>query len=91
LGFHDANRARNVWIYGIGKYHQWPEEARKKNELIYEQLAGNLAKLEETEGHYQRAIEWLESVQKVSPVPENMQSQIDELKQKLRASSASPH
>lgn len=89
-GFHDVNRARNVWLFGIQKYRQWPEKKREKDELIYEELAGNLAKLEEAEGNYQKAIEWLESVQKVSPSPEAMQVQINELKQKLRTTTSSP-
>lgn len=91
FGFHDTNRARNVWTFGVDKYRQWPEDAQKKNELIYEQFAGNLAKLEEAEGHYQKAIDWLESVQKVSPAPESLQIQIDDLKQKLKASSTPQH
>jgi tetratricopeptide (TPR) repeat protein len=88
-GFHDASRARNVWNYGLEKYAQWPEEARQKNELIYEELAGNLAKLEAAEGNYPKAIALLESVQKVSPAPDAVQVLIDDLKKKERE-NASP-
>jgi tetratricopeptide (TPR) repeat protein len=83
LGEQDVNRARNVWNFGVQKYRLWPEAAQKKNELIYEQLAGNLGKLEEAEGNYQKAIDWLQSVQKVSPAPEEIEKQIEAVRKKM--------
>lgn len=88
LSYHDVARARNIWTYGVQKYNQWPEKERQKNELIYEELAGNLAKLEEAEGNYAKAVTWLESVKKVSPAPEALQEQIDAIQKKMPATNA---
>lgn len=91
LADHDADRARNVWQFGVMQYHKWPEAARKKDELIYEQLAGNLAKLEAAQGNYPKAIEWMESVKLVSPAPQEVQIQIDEIKKEAaQAKLAAP-
>ena len=80
LGFHDVSRARNVWQFGVQKYDLWTPEAKQKNELIYEELAGNLADLEYVAGNHQKAVEWLESVKKVSPAPDEVQKQIEAIR-----------
>jgi tetratricopeptide (TPR) repeat protein len=82
---HDAARARNVWELALRKWNA--REAGKKDPdmLGLEQIAVNLAHLEEKENHLPRAIELLQLAQKASPVPQMLQKQIDELKARSSA------
>jgi tetratricopeptide (TPR) repeat protein len=82
---HDPARARNVWDLALRKWAE--QESTKPNpDLIgLEQIALNLARLEENEGNLERAMQLLELAKKASPHPEVLQQQIEELKQKLAA------
>ena len=83
--YHDAARARNLWELGLRRWAE-QETAGKKPDLFHlDQLAVNLARLEEKQGNLPRAIELLGLAKKASPHPEVLQQQIDELKQKLAA------
>ncbi|MEO6181658.1 MAG: hypothetical protein ABIP71_00830, partial [Verrucomicrobiota bacterium] len=46
----DAARARNLWEIALRKWQAQEKAALKPNELSYQQIVGNLAKLEEKEG-----------------------------------------
>jgi tetratricopeptide (TPR) repeat protein len=82
---HDPARARNVWELGLRKWAE-QESAKPNPDLLgLEQIAVNLARLEENEGHLARAIQLLELSKKASPHPEVLERQIEELKQKLAA------
>jgi tetratricopeptide (TPR) repeat protein len=83
--YHDLNRARNVWRLGVNKYLALkPDEAmEKKNKVVFDKLAVNLARLEDEAGNYEQAIEWFHAAQKVSPNPAALQLQIDELQKKI--------
>jgi len=81
----DTARARNVWDLALRKWAE-QEAANKKPALLQlDQIAVNLARLEEKEGSLARAIQLLELSKKASPHPEALQKQIDDLKQKLAA------
>jgi tetratricopeptide (TPR) repeat protein len=89
---HDSARARKLWNLAL---RRWSEQAAAKKDpdlLKLDQIAVNLAHLEELEGNFARTIQLLELCKKGSPHPEVLQQQIDELKQKLaaRSSSAAP-
>ena len=84
-GNHDAERARNVWLLGIKKFFLRPPDQQKEDKLIFEGLVVNLAHLEDEAGNYGAAINWLHAAQKVSPAPDALQKQIDELQKKLAA------
>ena len=58
-------------------------EELKPDNFGLEQISINLAKLEEAQGNWDRAIEYLELNKKVSPHPEDAQRQIDALRLKL--------
>jgi tetratricopeptide (TPR) repeat protein len=90
--YHDAARARNVWELGLHKWSEQEAAGKKPDLLQLDQLAVGLARLEEKEGNLARAIQLLGLAQKGSPHPEVLQSQIDDLKQKLgtRPPAASP-
>ncbi|MCU0782877.1 MAG: hypothetical protein MUF81_02280 [Verrucomicrobia bacterium] len=86
---HDVGRARNVWDLALRK---WDEQESSKKDPDLPLLAGiteNLARLEELEGNFDRAIGLLELAKKASPHPADLDVQIVELKAKL-ASRATP-
>lgn len=84
-GLHDAGRARNVWELGIKKFLLRSSEQQKEDKLVLDDLAVNLARLEEDAGNYGQAIKWFQLAQTVSPLPESLQKQIDEVQKKLDA------
>ncbi|HKW30136.1 MAG TPA: hypothetical protein VJT54_12430 [Verrucomicrobiae bacterium] len=83
--FHDAHRARNVWMAGLRSWDKEDAAARRDpaNQLAFEETAMNLAFLEESEKHWTQAIQYLESVRQVSPDPAAIQKQIDRVKQQM--------
>jgi len=84
-GLHDSGRARNVWELGIKKFQLRSPEQQKEDKLVLDNLAVNLARLEEDAGNYAQAIHWFRLAQTVSPLPESLQKQIDEVQKMLDA------
>ncbi|HOX55472.1 MAG TPA: hypothetical protein P5205_00940 [Candidatus Paceibacterota bacterium] len=82
---HNSARARTIWELGLRKWAEQEAAGKDPDLLQLDQLAVNLARLEEKEGNLARAIELLGLAKKASPNPETLQRQIDELKQKLAA------
>ena len=82
-GLHDNVRARNVWELGVKKFLARSEAERKEEKLVLDELAVSLARLEDEAGNYGQAINWFHLAQKVSPAPDALQRQIDELQKKL--------
>ncbi len=80
---HDLNRARNVWEYGVKSYLSLSPDLQKENKLVYEELVMNLARLEDEAGNYAAAIKWFEKGKVVSPAPDAIQKQIDDIEKKL--------
>ncbi len=54
-----------------------------RGQLVYEETAMNLARLERDEGHWPQAIKYLKMVKQVSPDPDAIQKQIDEAEKKV--------
>ena len=82
---HDPARARNSWDLALRKWTEQEAANKKPDRLVLGQIAVNLSRLEEKEGNLARAMQLLELCKKVSPHPEALQQQIDELKRKLAA------
>lgn len=82
---HDFDRARNVWELGVKKFVALPPEVQKDNKLLFEELVVNLAHLEDEAENYEQAINWFHAGQKVSPRPDILQVQIDEIQKKMAA------
>ena len=80
---HDPARARNVWELALRRWQEQEAAKDKPNKLAFEEITGNLAHLEREQGDYAKAIEYLEMVKTVSPLPESIQQQIDELRKKI--------
>jgi tetratricopeptide (TPR) repeat protein len=82
---HDPDRTRNVWQLGLKKFSTLPEKTQKDEKFAYEGFVVNLGRLEEENGNHAAAIEWLRAGQKVSPAPQALQKQIDEIQEKMSA------
>lgn len=84
-GLHDDPRARNVWELGVKKFRLRSPEQQQEDKLVLDELAVNLAHLEEDAGNYAQAIQWFHVAQSVSPAPAALQQQINEVQKKLDA------
>jgi tetratricopeptide (TPR) repeat protein len=91
--YHDTDRARNVWELALNKWFERfksdPEGARE-NKLDFEEITVHLAQLERDAGNWQQAIDWFHAAQKVSPTPEALQQQIEEIKKKMAGQTNAP-
>jgi tetratricopeptide (TPR) repeat protein len=84
-GLHDRDRARNVWELGVKKFLARSADEMKEDKLVLDELAVNLARLEDEAGNYGHAINWFHLAQKVSPDPSALQQQIDKIQKKMDA------
>jgi tetratricopeptide (TPR) repeat protein len=80
---HDANRARNVWEAALRCWQQQEPGKKEPDNVMLSRIASNLGHLEAEQGNLERAVRYLETASKISPDPEGLQKQIDELKAKL--------
>ena len=80
---HDAARARNVWELALRRWNEQEPRKKQPDKITFEEITINLARLEESQGHYGQAIHYLEQARDVSPVRQILQQQIDELQKKL--------
>ena len=86
----DPARARNFWEAGLRhlKAQELGKPEDQRNTLAYATLLGNLAKLEESQGRFTRAIDYLTELKGVSPNKEALTRWISELQG--RAAGAAP-
>ena len=80
---HEPDRARNVWELALRRWLLLNAEQQKENKIAFEEITIHLARLEENAGNWAPAINWLQAAQKVSPAPDILQKQIEEIKAKL--------
>jgi tetratricopeptide (TPR) repeat protein len=92
--YHDTDRARNVWELAVRRWNEQQLAKKGPDKHVLEQMVVNLARLEENEKRYAQAIAYLEVARQISPAPQVIQKQIDDLRQRLAATattnSASP-
>jgi tetratricopeptide (TPR) repeat protein len=86
----DVNHARNVLELALRKWQQQEAGKREPDWLLYREITAYLAQLEEKAGNLNEAVRYLELLKKASPVPEVIQQQINELRQRGRTPSALP-
>jgi len=79
----DPSRARNLWELALNKWRELEPPKPQPNRLLYLQLLGNLAKLEEEQRQYGRALKYLKLLKDVSPSKEQIQDWMEELQAKL--------
>jgi len=81
----DVTRARNVWELALKKWHENEASKADANIFLYEQILGQLAKLEYEDKNYSRAIAYYKALKEVSPFKESIQNTIEEMEAKLKA------
>jgi tetratricopeptide (TPR) repeat protein len=83
--FHDANRAGNVWMVALRCWQAQNDTVKTnaQSEQLCDDIAMNLAYLAENNGDWPQAIRYLKIVKQVSPHPEAIQKQIDEVETKV--------
>jgi len=80
---HEPEIARNLWEVALRKWLAQDAADSKPNGLVYLEITGRLAKLEESQGNLKQAIHYLQLLKEKSPSPEQIQKQIEELEQRL--------
>jgi tetratricopeptide (TPR) repeat protein len=78
----DLSRAHNVWSAALRRWREVEEPKKEPNKLLLEEILGGLFQIEMREDHFDRAIEYLRQLKKVSPNPEGIQRQMDEIANK---------
>jgi len=79
----DIGRARNLWELALRNWKKAEAAKTEPDVLLHAQLLSNLAKLEETQRNYARALEYLAELKGFSPHPEVLQGWIDDLKKQV--------
>jgi tetratricopeptide (TPR) repeat protein len=79
---HDSFRARNLFELALRKWRESESAKPEPDNFSYMQITAHLARLEENEQHFDRAITYLRMLQKVSPHPEKVEGQVRELRSK---------
>ncbi len=80
---HDPTHARNLWELALQRWQDQDAAKKDPDPLLYREIVANLGHLEETQGDLTKALYYKQLELKVSPVPDAISKQIDELKQKL--------
>jgi tetratricopeptide (TPR) repeat protein len=76
----DAARARNVWELALRKWQKTETAKPEPDKLALERILTSLARLEEHAGNFAKAIEYSSKLKTVSPHPEIIEQQIEELR-----------
>lgn len=85
--YHDTPRARNVWELAVRRWNEQQQAKKNPDKFVLEEIVMNLARLEETEKRYERAIAYLEVARQISPAPQAIEKQIEELRQRHAATA----
>jgi tetratricopeptide (TPR) repeat protein len=80
----DLGRARNLFELAGRKWEAQIRAGAKPDPFVYEQIVGQLAGLEEAAGNFPAALHYLEILKQISPIPADIEKQIQELKTKLK-------
>jgi tetratricopeptide (TPR) repeat protein len=79
----DPARARNLWEHALRLWNEQSAAKLKPDPLAADSILANLANLEEKQGNYQLAVNYLEQEVKYAPQPDTINKHIAELKAKL--------
>lgn len=82
--------ARNIWLAAKRFWEAQPTEAKTNSTIFFGRITGSLARLEEESGNWQRAIDYFEMAKSVSPKPEAIQMQINDILPKHGGSTNLP-
>jgi tetratricopeptide (TPR) repeat protein len=79
----DDLRARNLFELALRKWERSESGKAEPDKFVFQQITGHLARLEEREERFEKALEYLELLRAVSPNPDKIQEQIAELRLKI--------
>jgi len=80
-GRHSPGQARNLYLAALDSWGRENNGQAEQDKFLLGHIAGALAKLEEQEHNIPKAVEYLKLLKGVSPTPDSIQKQIDELEQ----------
>jgi tetratricopeptide (TPR) repeat protein len=82
---HNPDLARNIWELALRRWMEQDDAGKEPDLTAYGDIVANLAHLEEEQGNLRDALEYKEMEVEVSPDPDAVQKQVEELKQKIAA------
>lgn len=81
---HDPVLARNLWELALRRWYERDDAGKDPDVELFRETVANLSHLEEEQGNLAEALSYKEIEKEVSPFPDAVQQQIDDLKEKLR-------
>jgi tetratricopeptide (TPR) repeat protein len=87
---HDEGHARNLWELALGKWQKNESGQAEPDRVTLARILTSLARLEEREGNFAKAVEYSVRLKTVSPHPEVIESQIKELEAMQARRDAAP-
>lgn len=80
-GRHQPDQARSLYLAALNSWGRENSGKAGPDKFLLGHILGALAELERQQGNNTKAIEYLRALKTVSPVPDEIQKQIDELSQ----------
>jgi tetratricopeptide (TPR) repeat protein len=84
----DAARARSIWQAALLQFRKTRTTESPEDILLYAQILGQLAKLEQEAANYSKAVEYLKDLLIITPNKASVQKWIDDLSAKATAPAA---
>jgi tetratricopeptide (TPR) repeat protein len=81
----DSRMAHNLWELALQKWHQQEEAHKKPDNHIYEEILGELVRVDQKTGDLKDLLINLEALKEVSPNKDSVQRYIDEAEAKLKS------
>lgn len=75
----DLSRAKNIWLFALRRWQEVEQPKTDPDKLLLAELLGGLARIEMQSGRAREAIEYLKQLKALSPSPEQIQKQIDQI------------
>ncbi|HWY78011.1 MAG TPA: hypothetical protein VN281_20520 [Verrucomicrobiae bacterium] len=85
---HEAAHARNLWELGLRRWHEQEQAHKKPDETVLLGLLIHLADLEERQGNLEQALQYREKELSLTPQPDYVKKEIENLRAKLEAKTA---
>ena len=84
---HDSQRARNVWELALKNWREKQAAHEEPEPFVYEEILGQLAKLEEEQKNYAQAVGYLQELKLISPSKPFIEKWIGELNEKSKGAA----
>ena len=80
-GRHNPRHARNLYLAALDSWGRENSDKEEQDKFLFGHITGALYRLEKQEHNIPKAIEYLKMLKRVSPDPDAIQKQIDEINQ----------